>query len=100
MKLLLAELRESFLMAMDALATHKLRSGLTLLGVLVGVFSIILVMTAMRAMQQNIEHQLGGLGSKTFVIQKMPGLFFGGARDGMMKLFRRRDINYALARRF
>ena len=48
MKGLLAELRESFLMALDAIATHKLRSGLTLLGVMVGVFSIILVMTAMR----------------------------------------------------
>ena len=64
MKLLLAELRESFLMAMDALTTHKLRSGLTLLGVLVGVFSIILVMTAMRAMKNNIEKELGSLGSE------------------------------------
>ena len=36
-----AEIKESFLMAMSALAAHKLRSALTLLGVLVGVFSII-----------------------------------------------------------
>ena len=35
---MLAELRESLRMALDALATHKLRSALTLLGVLVGVF--------------------------------------------------------------
>ncbi len=39
-------------MAMGAVAAHKLRSALTLLGVLVGVFSIIVVMTAMRAMQK------------------------------------------------
>ncbi len=45
-----AELWESFFMAMQALAAHKLRSALTLLGVMVGVFSIILVMTAGREM--------------------------------------------------
>ena len=53
--LLLAEMRESFTMAMNALAAHKLRSALTLLGVLIGVFSIIVVMTAMRVLKQNIE---------------------------------------------
>ena len=37
--LFLAEARESFAMAMNALAAHKLRSALTLLGVLIGVFS-------------------------------------------------------------
>ena len=46
--ILLAELAESFRMGMSALAAHKLRSALTLLGVLIGVFSIIVVMTAMR----------------------------------------------------
>ncbi|MDR3401902.1 MAG: ABC transporter permease [Chthoniobacter sp.] len=99
MRRLLIEIRESAALALSSIAAHKLRSGLTLLGVLVGVFSIILVMTAMRAMQNNIENQLGELGSKTFVIQKMPGIFFGG-REGMMKFFRRRDIDYAVAKRF
>jgi putative ABC transport system permease protein len=99
MKRYLIELRESAALALSSIAAHKLRSGLTLLGVLVGVFSIILVMTAMRAMQNNIESRLGGLGSKTFFIQKMPGIFIGG-REGMMKFWRRRDIDYAQAERF
>ena len=99
MKLLLAEIRESFLMAMNALATHKLRSCLTLLGVLVGVFSIILVMTAMRAMQNNIEHELGTLGSRTFVMQRMPGAFFGGP-EGFMKFLRRNPVDFAQAMKF
>jgi putative ABC transport system permease protein len=51
---LLAEARK-FLDGHGAIAAHKLRSALTLLGVLVGVFSIIVVMTAMRVMQSNIE---------------------------------------------
>ncbi len=99
MKRLLAELGESFRMALGALATHKLRSALTLLGVLVGVFSIILVMTAMRAMQNNIEKELGSLGSRTFAIQKMPGAYFGGP-EGFMKFLRRNDITFAQAMAF
>ncbi len=99
MKRVLAELGESLRMALGALATHKLRSGLTLLGVLVGVFSIILVMTAMRAMQNNIERELGSLGSRTFVIQKMPGAYFGGP-EGFMKFHRRKDITFAQAMAF
>ena len=99
MKRLLVELRESLRMALDALASHKLRSALTLLGVLVGVFSIILVMTAMRAMKNNIESNLGSLGSRTFVIQKMPGAYFGGP-EGFMKFLRRKDITFAQAAAF
>ncbi|HEU5395888.1 MAG TPA: hypothetical protein VFV81_01885, partial [Verrucomicrobiae bacterium] len=40
----LVETRESFTMAFTAVMAHKLRSALTLLGVLIGVFSIIVVM--------------------------------------------------------
>ena len=89
-----AEVRESFLMAMSALAAHKLRSALTLLGVLVGVFSIIVVMTAMRVMQQNIESQLSQLGSYTFQVRKWPAVYFGGP-DGFEKFWRRKNITYA-----
>src|SRR5438552_12057330 len=87
----LGELRESFLMAMGALAAHKLRSALTLLGVLVGVFSIIVVMTAMRVMQSDIEKRISQLGSQTFMIRKWPGIYFGGP-DGFEKFWRRKDI--------
>ena len=73
--LLFAEIRESFSMAMGAMAAHKLRSALTLLGVLVGVFSIIVVMTAMRVMQNNIENEIGKLGDQTFMITKSPGVY-------------------------
>src|SRR5213082_3400828 len=92
--ILLAELRESFLMAMGALAAHKLRSALTLLGVLVGVFSIIVVMTAMRVMQSDIEKQISQMGSQTFMIRKWPGIYFGGP-DGFEKYWRRKPITYA-----
>ncbi len=92
--IILAESRESFFMAMNALAAHKLRSSLTLLGVLVGVFSIIVVMTAMRVMQSDIERQLSRLGSQTFVVRKWPGIYFGGP-EGFEKYWRRKNITLA-----
>src|SRR5262245_15058712 len=89
-----AEIKESFLMAMNALAAHKLRSSLTLLGVLVGVFSIIVVMTAMRVLQRNIESELSQLGSHTFAVQKWPAVYFGGS-EGFEKFWRRKNITLA-----
>ena len=43
----LASLKESLAMALNAVRANKLRSILTLLGIVVGIFSIISVMTAM-----------------------------------------------------
>lgn len=69
-----AEIREAFAMALNAIGAHKLRSSLTLLGILVGVFSIILVMTAIRALQGNLEKQMTQLGSHTFQVQRWPAI--------------------------
>jgi hypothetical protein len=92
------ELRESFAMALGAIAAHKLRSTLTLLGVLVGVFSIIVVMTAMRVMQSNIETQLSSLGNQTFMIRKWPGTYWGISGD-LEKYWRRKNITAAQVHR-
>jgi len=94
---LLAEIRESFSMAMHALAAHKLRSALTLLGVLIGVFSIIVVMTAMRVLKNNIESELSRLGSQTFAIQRWPEVQFGNGED-WQKYWRRKYITLSEAR--
>jgi len=91
---LLAEVRESFSMAVGAIAAHKLRSSLTLLGVLVGVFSIIVVMTAMRVMQSSIESQLSSLGNETFMLRKWPAVYFGGSSADFEKYWRRKDITF------
>src|SRR5437899_13018066 len=82
-------------MAMNALTAHKLRSALTLVGVLIGVFSIIVVMTAIRVMQKNIETELSQWGVHSFVVQKWSEIFVGG-RDGWEKLWRRKHITFQL----
>ena len=85
-------------MAIGAITAHKLRSGLTLLGVLVGVFSIIVVMTAMRVMQNNIERQLSSLGNQTFMVKKWPGTYYGYSGD-LEKYWRRKNITMAQEKR-
>jgi putative ABC transport system permease protein len=92
---MLAEVKESCGMALGAIAAHKLRSALTLLGVLVGVFSIIVVMTTMEAMQTRIESDLNQLGGQTFVVSKWPGIFFGGTG---VKYWLRKDLTVAQGR--
>lgn len=92
-----AEIRESFQMAIEAIRAHKLRSALTLLGVVVGVFSIIGVMTAIRVLQVNIEKEFSGMGANTFAVQKLPGIYFGG-EGGFEKFWRRKNITLQDAR--
>jgi putative ABC transport system permease protein len=96
--LLLAEVKESFSMAMNALAAHKLRSALTLVGVLVGVFSIIAVMTAMRILKSKEETDLSKLGSQTFAIQRWPKAQFGDNSD-WEKYWRRKYVSLDQGRR-
>lgn len=93
-----AEFKESFRMALGAIAAHKLRSALTLVGVMIGVFSIIVVMTAMRVLQANVEREMSGLGAQTFQVQKWPGAYFGGP-EGFEKFWRREPITLAQGRR-
>src|SRR5437868_3182590 len=95
---LLAELRESFRMGMGALAAHKLRSSLTLLGVLIGVFSIIVVMTAMRVLQHDVESHLSQMGTQTFMIRKAPMIYFDSP-EGFEKFYRRKNINMTQVKR-
>ena len=97
--LFLGELHESFTMAMSAIAAHTLRSALTLLGVLVGVFSIIVVMTAMRVMESSIERQLSSLGSQTFMIRKWPGTYFGMSSGDFEKYWRRKNVTMEQGKR-
>ncbi len=96
--ILIAEFRESLRMALTAVAAHKLRSALTLLGVLVGVFSIVAVMTAMRVMQTVVEAELSQLGDQTFTVRKFPTILFT-MPEGIEKIRRRKNITLQEGRR-
>ena len=82
---------EIFKMSLTAIRSNKLRSALTLLGIIVGVFSIIGVMTAVQVLQNSIEDGLSGLGANTFQVQKQPVM---ANRAQWLKSLKWKDIRY------
>jgi putative ABC transport system permease protein len=68
---------ESFVFAMDALRQNKLRTILSLLGITIGIFSIITVFSAVDTLSDNLQKSVSKLGSNTIFIQKMPWAFDG-----------------------
>ena len=59
-------------MALSSLGANKLRSALTMIGITIGVFSVISVMTAIGALQSSIENGISFLGSNIFQFAKFP----------------------------
>ncbi|HEV7572047.1 MAG TPA: ABC transporter permease [Thermoanaerobaculia bacterium] len=88
---------EIFRMALGSLRTNRLRSALTMLGVAIGVFSVIGVMTALSVIQGSIESGLSFLGSNIFQFAKYPVM---NTRDPEEKFANRRDISLAQATEF
>ena len=87
---------ESFWMAIDAIRKNKLRSSLTLLGISIGVFSVIGVMTAIRTLESSIASGLNVFATNTFVIQKYPEVNFGSSR----KYRQRKNIDFSQYQKF
>ncbi len=90
-------LTEIFRMALGSLRTNRLRSALTMLGVAIGVFSVIGVMTALSVIQGSIESGLSFLGSNIFQFAKYPVI---NTRDPEEKFANRRDISLDQANDF
>ena len=70
-------LGDVFAMSLGAIGSNKLRSFLTLVGIVLGVASIIGVMTAISVMQTTMEKEMTVLGTQTFQVQKWPNGFNG-----------------------
>ncbi|NHA03882.1 FtsX-like permease family protein [Mucilaginibacter sp. HC2] len=64
--------RESFLFAYDALRQNKLRTMLSLLGVTIGIFTIIAVFSAVDTLRNNLQKSVDKLGNNSVYIQKWP----------------------------
>jgi putative ABC transport system permease protein len=91
-----SSLKESMLMALSAIRANKLRSTLTLLGIVVGIFSIISVMTAMGVLRNSIEEGITQLGANTFQLQKFPPGGPGGGNN-RWRFRNRKNITYEQA---
>jgi len=64
--------RESFLFAYDALRQNKLRTLLSLLGVTIGIFTIIAVFSAVDTLRDNLQKSVNKLGNNSVYVQKWP----------------------------
>ena len=67
--------------AFSSLKANKLRSALTILGIVVGIFSIIVISTVIEMLQNSIEQGVSQLGQNTFQIQKFPAFQTGGPTE-------------------
>ncbi|MCZ7604285.1 MAG: ABC transporter permease [Melioribacteraceae bacterium] len=91
------QIKESIVMAFDSLRTNKLRSILTLIGIGIGLFSIIIVMTAIGAVQKTVEDAFSSIGTNNFIIQKYPAVRMG---PGHWRMYRnRKDLTSDQGRR-
>lgn len=82
---------EIFKIALNSIKMNKLRSSLTILGIVVGIFSIISISTIIAMLQTSIEEGVSALGKNTFQLQKWPSVQTGTAEEQAM-IRNRRDI--------
>jgi putative ABC transport system permease protein len=85
---------ESIALAVDAIRAQKLRSGLTLLSIGLGVFAIISSTSVVGSLSEVMSTQLADLGEHSFLIQRTPSFQFGG---GWRKYQKRKNITYQQA---
>jgi putative ABC transport system permease protein len=86
-------------MALSSLGANKLRAALTMVGITIGVFSVISVMTAIGALQSSIESGISFLGSNIFQFAKLPATITA-AGEAQKKFVNRRNITYPQALRY
>jgi len=67
--------RESFIFAFDALRQNKLRTILSLLGITIGIFTIIAVFSAVDTLRDNLQTSVNKLGTNSIFVQKWPWTF-------------------------
>ncbi len=72
MRIFITLIRESIQMALQSLLLNRLRSFLSILGITIGIFSIIMVLAAVGSLEYNVRKSVDQLGSDVVFIQKWP----------------------------
>ena len=83
---------EAFRLAMQSLWVNKLRSLLTLLGVIIGVSSVITVVTLTNGAKQFVTSKLNTYGAATVTVNKMPDNFM--TIEEYLEFQKRKDVTY------
>lgn len=83
-------LSESFSQALMSLRSNKLRTFLTLLGIIVGVTAVIAVMTIINGLDQTVASTFSAQGSTVFSVSKRPLVIT--SREDFIKFNKRKDL--------
>jgi len=86
----LAAVWESFRVATASLRANKLRTGLTLIGIVVGVTAVIAVMTIINGLNETVAQTFSSQGSTVFTISKNPQIIT--SREDFVKFNKRKDV--------
>ena len=68
----LGDTNETVKMALDTLRTNKLRSGLTILGIVIGVMTVIVISSVVTGLNNNVANLVQSLGSNVLFIFRFP----------------------------
>lgn len=88
---------ETLVLAFAALKSNKLRSTLTMLGIAIGIFTVVGVMTAVSGIKSKIQNGLNVLGANSIQVSKFPIVNFSDPRE---RFGNRPDVRYRQALRF
>ncbi len=83
---------EALNMSMHAILANKMRSLLTMLGIIIGIASVVSVVALGNASQARIMEQISSMGTNTIDI--LPGTGFGDMRSGKVKTLKVSDSDY------
>ena len=89
-----ALMRETAAMAFETLRSNKMRSALTVLGVVIGVTSIVGMTSLIRGFDSSLRDSISSLGPNTIFVQKFGGLSFSSGKS-FMELMRRPNLSLA-----
>src|SRR6185503_13634456 len=77
---------EVFKLALGSLRAHKLRGGLTILGIVIGITSVVGMVSLVEGLNRSMRGQLDSLGADTIWIRRFdPTLFVGEVPDSLRK---------------
>jgi putative ABC transport system permease protein len=66
------DLKETVTMALDTLRANKLRSGLTILGIVIGVMTVITISSVVNGLNQSVSGLVESLGSNVLFVFRFP----------------------------
>jgi len=86
----LSALSEAFFVAAASLRANKLRTALTLMGIVVGVSAVIAVVTIIKGLDQTVAQTFSSQGSTVFTVSKNPQII--RSREEFVKFNKRKDV--------